>query len=105
MSFSEITVDELAGRLERGAVLIDVRQPNEFVEGHVPGAVLIPLNELPDRVDEVPTGREVLVICRSGGRSAMACELLDEQGLSAVNVVGGTLAWVAAGRAVDTVAS
>jgi rhodanese-related sulfurtransferase len=102
MSFPEITVDELARRLERGAVLVDVRQPDEYAEAHVPGAVLIPLNELPDRVGDVPKADEVLVICRSGGRSAMACEFLEDQGINAVNVVGGTLAWLDAGRAVDT---
>ena len=105
MSFPEITVDELAARLEQGATLIDVRQPDEYASGHVPGARLIPLGDVPERVDEIPSSGEVLVICRSGARSGKACEFLVAQGIAAVNVAGGTLAWLEAGRPVDTASS
>lgn len=94
----EIGVDELAQRLEQGAVLIDVRRSDEHDEAHLTEAVLIPLDQLPDRVDEVPAADEVLVICRSGGRSAAACEFLGQQGMTAVNVTGGMLAWIESGR-------
>jgi rhodanese-related sulfurtransferase len=73
-----------------------VREPAEYAEGHVPGAPLIPLGEVAERISEVPTG-EVLVICRSGARSARAAELLRAHGIDAVNVAGGTLAWIDAG--------
>lgn len=93
----EIDVTELAARRERGSFLLDVRQPDEYETGHVPGAVLIPLDQLPARQDEVPADQEVLVICRSGGRSAAAVEALNRAGYRATNVAGGTLAWIDAG--------
>jgi rhodanese-related sulfurtransferase len=104
MSIPEITVDELAARLAAhpGAALVDVRQPDEYVEAHVPGARLIPLNDVPDRLADFPTDGEVLVICRSGGRSMAACDFLAGNGVAAVNVAGGTLAWIESGREVVT---
>jgi len=95
---AEIDVEELARRLADGAVLIDVRNPEEYASGHVPGAHLLPLHDLPYRADEVPDGAEVLVICRTGSRSLVAAEFLAEQGVTAVNVAGGTRAWVDSGR-------
>ncbi len=97
----EIDIDELATRHADGAYVLDVRNPDEYVEGHVPGAVLIPLGELGDRWQEVPEG-EVLVICRSGGRSAKAVEALNGAGRTTVNVAGGTMAWIDAGHPVVT---
>ena len=69
MAVTEITADELADRIAAGEPLFDVRRPDEYESGHVPGAVLIPLDEVPSRVDEFPADKEFLVICRSGGRS------------------------------------
>jgi len=92
----EIDVDELADHLATGRPLIDVRNPDEYVEGHVPGAVLIPLPEVPDRLAEFPS--PVDVICRSGARSLRACEFLAAHDIDATNVVGGMLAWLASGR-------
>jgi rhodanese-related sulfurtransferase len=100
-SLPEIDVDELAAREGDGSVVLDVRQPDEYVEAHVPGAVLIPLNELPERQGELPADRPLLVICGSGPRSARAVEALRAAGYDATNVVGGTRAWVEAGP-VDT---
>jgi rhodanese-related sulfurtransferase len=97
MSIPEISVGEVSARLAAGAAFFDVRQPDEYTDGHAPNAVLVPLNEVPERVGEFRTDGEVLVICRSGGRSAMACEFLREQGVDAINIAGGTLAWIAAG--------
>lgn len=98
----EISVDELAVRLEAGAFLLDVRQPDEYEWAHVPGACLIPLAEVPDRIGELPAGEELVVICRSGARSLAAAEFLDQQQIRAVNVAGGTLAWIESGREVVT---
>ncbi|MCB1283013.1 MAG: rhodanese-like domain-containing protein [Microthrixaceae bacterium] len=98
----EITVQELQQRLAAGAALVDVREVDEYEQGHVPGARLIPLGELPGRVAEVPAGEQVLMICRSGARSAKAGEFLIGEGRDVVNVAGGTLAWIEAGFEVNT---
>jgi len=97
----EISVDELAS-LPPGTFVLDVRNPDEHAEMRVPGAVLIPLPELDSRVDELPRVESVYVICRSGARSAKAAELLGSKGISAVNVTGGTLAWIDSGRVVES---
>ena len=97
----EIDIAELARRHAAGAPIIDVRNRDEYVEGHVPGAVLIPLGELGSRWQEVPDG-EVLVICKSGARSAKAVEALNGAGRTTINVAGGTTAWIDAGHPVVT---
>lgn len=100
MQVPEIDVDALADELTRAATLIDVRQPDEWEEARVPGVPLIPLDEVVERSDEVPRGVPVYVICRSGGRSAQACEYYRSIGVDAINVAGGTLAWIESGREV-----
>jgi rhodanese-related sulfurtransferase len=100
MAHSEIDVDEFARRLDDGVTVVDVRQPAEFEEARIEGALLIPLAELPDRLGELPEGKPLLVVCRSGARSARACEFLGEQGYDSTNVAGGMLAWIDAGREV-----
>lgn len=102
MSVPEIDVDEAARRLATGSPVVDVREPQEYVEAHVPGAVLIPLGEVAERIGEFPTGGEVLLVCRSGARSGRAAEHLRAQGIDAVNIAGGTLAWIEAGHPVVT---
>lgn len=97
----EISVDELAALLPSVA-LIDVRNPDEYEEARVPGAVLVPLGELQDRVAEVPDDRVVYLICRSGARSMRAAEFLAGLDRNVVNVAGGTLAWIDSGRSVDS---
>ncbi|MBX8464872.1 rhodanese-like domain-containing protein [Deinococcus sp. RIT780] len=94
----DITVQEGQSRVQAGALLVDVREPNEFEEVHAEGATLIPLSEFEARFSELPKDRELVMICRSGARSARAGEYLKAQGYSqVVNVAGGTLAWVEAG--------
>jgi phage shock protein E len=97
----EIDVAELARRHAAGAFVLDVRTPAEYAEGHVPGAVLLPLQELQARWEEVPEG-DVLVICKTGARSATAAKALNGAGRTATNVAGGTKAWIEAGHPVDT---
>lgn len=100
---AEVDIEELARVRDAGAIaLIDVRRPDEYEEFHVPGAVLIPLNELPDRVAELPEVSPLYIICRTGARSAIAAEFLAEQKIEAINVAGGTLAWMKAGNDVVT---
>jgi len=98
MVIEEVSVDELEERLVEGARLIDVRQPYEFDEMRVSGAVLVPLATVPDNVDAFRGEGPVYVICKTGARSARACEFLAAQGVEAVNVAGGTLAWIRSGR-------
>jgi phage shock protein E len=77
----------------RGALLLDVRTSAEYREGHVPNALNVPVQELPQRLGEVgPTTRPVVVYCRSGGRSAMACQLLRSAGYE-VKDLGPMSAW------------
>ncbi|MDP9394222.1 MAG: rhodanese-like domain-containing protein [Actinomycetota bacterium] len=80
------------------AWVLDVREPEEWVAGHVEGAHHVPLYELPQRLDDVPADREVVVVCKVGGRSAQATAWLRAQGRTAVNLDGGMWAWAAAGR-------
>jgi rhodanese-related sulfurtransferase len=96
----EIDVSSLAELQARGVTLIDVRNPDEYEEGHVPGARLIPLYEVAERVEEIPDDGPVYVICAMGGRSRKACEYLAGQGRDATNIAGGTRGWIEAGHPV-----
>ena len=101
MSVIEIDIVTLSDVLGDGAVLIDVREIDEWSDGRVPGAQHIPLATIPDRLDEVPTDGPVYVICALGGRSARAVEFLRANGVDAINVAGGTAGWIDSGRAVE----
>ena len=100
MNVPEISVNDLAKKLLNGAFLIDVRELDEWITERVPEVPLIPLGEITDRLVEFPKEREVFVICRSGARSATACQFLRSNDVNAINVAGGTLAWIASGEAV-----
>jgi rhodanese-related sulfurtransferase len=97
----EIDVAQLASLTAEGAYVLDVRNPDEYDEAHVPGVTLIPLGEVPDRAGEVPTDQPVYVICAVGGRSRKAAEYLIGLGVDATNIAGGTNAWIEAGHAVS----
>jgi len=76
------------------AMIVDVREPWEFQQGHARGARNIPLSQLGRRFREVPTDREVLLICRSGHRSLQAAKFLQQQGWKQItNVSGGMMSW------------
>ncbi len=102
MAIEEVTVDDLADRMAHGIRLIDVREPDEFAEARVPGAILVPLRSVPEQVEAFRGDGPAYVICRSGGRSMQACEFVAGQGVEAINVAGGTLAWIASGRDVSS---
>lgn len=92
-------VDAVTGArlVDAGAVLLDVRERFEWEAGHAPNAVWIPLSELPERVGEVPTDADVIVVCRAGGRSLRAAGFLVGNGIGATNLSGGMQAWHSAG--------
>lgn len=97
----EVDVDTLSGLVADGCVLVDVREDDEFDGGHIPGAIHLPLVEVPDRVGEIPAEGTVYVVCALGGRSARAVEFLRANGFDAVNVTGGTQGWIDSGREVQ----
>lgn len=94
----EIDIDTLEQRLADGVLVVDVREDDEYVGGHIGGAVHIALGTVPDRVGELPADAPVLVVCAVGGRSARAVQFLRANGIDATNVVGGTKAWADSGR-------
>lgn len=79
------------------AEIIDVREPEEYRRSHVEASRLIPLGELPQKVDELDRSRTLLMLCRSGRRSAIAAQQLAARGFETRNIEGGILAWAAAG--------
>jgi rhodanese-related sulfurtransferase len=97
----EIDVDQLESIMADGATVVDVREPAEYAEARVPGAVLVPMAQLAARMGELDRAAPVYLICRSGHRSGVMCQLLEGHGFDAVNVAGGTVAWVRAGKPYD----
>ena len=91
---------DAASKLATTVVLLDVREHDEWSAGHAPGAVHIPLGELPARLGELDAGSGVVCVCRSGSRSARATTWLRAQGFGAVNMSGGMQAWKRAGHPV-----
>jgi rhodanese-related sulfurtransferase len=100
---AEVSVAELAAILEADPTtpVLDVRNPDEYAAGRVPGAVLMPLHTVPVRVQDIPRDRAVYLVCAVGGRSGQAAAWLEPQGYDVVNVAGGTQAWVMAGFPVE----
>jgi len=82
--------------------LLDVREDEEWVAGHIAGSQHIPLGQLAARLDEVPRDRTVVTVCRSGHRSGIAAKGLAARGLTAENLEGGLVAWVRGGQALVT---
>ena len=98
----EVAFPELEQAQQEGRRVLDVRGPEEYAEGHVPGAELLPVPDLPARLADLPRGEPVYVLCRSGNRSAQAAEYLAGNGIDARSVAGGTDAWLRSGRPVVT---
>lgn len=99
-AFPEIDLTTLEILLAEPIILIDVREDDEYSDGHVSSAVHIALSTVPDRVEEIPSDGPVYVICAVGGRSGKAAEFLRTKGIDAINVAGGTNGWVDSGRSV-----
>jgi rhodanese-related sulfurtransferase len=94
-SITQIPVTEVAALVEAGAAFIDVREHQETAAGAAPGVTVLPLQSL--TVDQVPTGRPLVLICRSGRRSDSVANALAGMGFTTYNVIGGMQAWAAAG--------
>jgi rhodanese-related sulfurtransferase len=104
MAWSEISITDFAD--VSSSYVVDVREVDEYVEGHIAGAVNVPLSELNEKYTSVAKNETVYVVCQLGGRSARACEFLSNlpefDGSHFVNVVGGTAAWIVEGNEVIT---
>jgi rhodanese-related sulfurtransferase len=93
-----VSVDQVPDPLPEGLVVVDVREPVEWAHGRIDGSVHIPMSEFVERIGEVPTDQQVLVVCKVGGRSAQVTQYLVQSGYQAVNLDGGLLDWAGAGR-------
>ena len=93
-----VTVDQVPNPVPESLTVLDVREPIEWLHGHVEGSLHVPMMELPARLDELPSEGQVLVVCTVGGRSARAVQFLQQKGIDAFNLEGGLLEWQAAGR-------
>jgi rhodanese-related sulfurtransferase len=104
MSWTEISIEKFAAISHR--YVVDVREDNEYTEGHIPSAINVPLSELAENYSLIKAEPIVYVVCQLGGRSARACEFLsnipDFDNVQFVNVVGGTAAWIIEGNEVVT---
>ncbi len=96
----EVTISTAAAAVDQGATLIDVREPHEYAEAHVPQAKSMPLGEVLERTVEIDASRPVYVICAHGSRSMAAAGALRQAGFDAVSVAGGTATWISEGRPV-----
>jgi len=91
----EISVDEAYHLFQNDEFILDVRQPEEYEAGHIPGSVLIPLDILESRLSEIPKDNEVVVVCRSGNRSATGRDILLNAGFTNVtSMAGGMNQWI-----------
>lgn len=99
----EVDVHTVATVKDRDDVyLLDVREQWEYDEGHIPGVTLLPMVEVPSRLDEIPTDKEVIVTCRTGNRSGQVTDFLRQNGFDNVhNMQGGIVAWEQAGYEVS----
>ncbi|QDQ98938.1 rhodanese-like domain-containing protein [Tomitella fengzijianii] len=89
---------ELPERFDDATVLLDVRERDEWDQGHVAGAVHMPLGEVSERLDEVDPDAEVYVVCRQGGRAVRVCQFLNQYGRDVVFVRDGMVGWQQSGR-------
>jgi rhodanese-related sulfurtransferase len=99
---SDVTLNDFAAAHATGAAqVVDVREPAEYLAGHVPGAASIPMGQLPDRLNEINRSKPVFVICQAGGRSSAMTDVLLHHGFDARSVTGGTAAWTDSSHPVD----
>lgn len=93
-TFTSVDVNEAKKLMEQGITVVDVRTPEEFAEGHIPDAKLIPLQDIETRLNEFSEDEQYLIVCRSGNRSAQASEILVQNGMKQIyNMNGGMNEW------------
>lgn len=100
VSIPDVPVDQLKQELDQWTV-IDVREPYEWRSGVIPGALLIPMNQLPDKIAELDKNRRYAIVCASGSRSQAAASFLADQGFQVGNVLGGMSLWLGARHPVE----
>jgi rhodanese-related sulfurtransferase len=99
----EITPAQAYAKFQQGAYFLDVRTQDEWNQGHIAGSTLIPLDELQNKLTELPRDRDMVVVCRSGVRSKEGVSILQKAGFTRVSCLsGGLLAWKAAGYPIDS---
>lgn len=99
----EIEASQLAEKIAAGFKVVDVREVDEYTDGHIPGAIHVPLQTVPDNLESFRSGQDVFVVCQVGGRSGKACQYLIDQGVTnVVNVAGGTSGWILLGNGVNS---
>jgi len=95
---SEVQASQAHALYEAGATFVDVRTEAEWEQGHIARSLLIPLDDLPNRLNEIPEDKDIVVVCRSGTRSREGASILRQSGFRNVTCLsGGLQAWVAAG--------
>jgi rhodanese-related sulfurtransferase len=110
---SDVKLDELPQEVDvqtvfdiqgaEGVYVLDVREQYEYDEKHIPDVTLLPMSEIQNRLDEIPTDKEVIITCRSGNRSGQVTKFLEQNGFDNVhNMQGGILAWEEAGFPVES---
>lgn len=97
----EISVEEAYQKYQAGTFVLDVRTPEEWDEYHAPNTTLIPLDELPNRLSELPKDQEIVVVCRSGNRSQQGRDILLDAGFNATSMAGGLKEWYAMGYPIE----
>lgn len=91
-------ISSFAAAYDDDAFVVDCREPHEYVQGHVPGALLVPMSRVSAYVADLPRDRQVFVICQSGNRSRSVSDFFNANGMDTVSVDGGTSAWAGLGR-------
>ena len=98
---AEVSVDEAYQMYQEGVSVLDVRTQEEWDEYHAPNTTLIPLDQLPSRLNELPKDREIVVVCRSGNRSQQGRDILLNAGFNATSMTGGLKEWYARGYPIE----
>ena len=99
---AQAPITDVPSTFDGSVILLDVREDDEWLRGHAPGAQHIPMGQVPSRLGEIDADAKLFVVCQAGGRSQRVAEYLARNGYAPVNVSGGMLAWADAGRPVVT---
>ena len=97
-----VSAADLSEKLKNGKkpLVVDVRQPEEYRQGHIQGSKLIPLGQLSGRLKELPKNKEIVLVCATGNRSRSATKMLVREGYEAVNMNGGMMSWARSGLSI-----